>query len=100
MNRNISTLGEKKSDLRSLEILQEKSQRVPEDPRMPLSEVEVLVTPFLDSLEELLEERKISEAVMTVESFKKTWSTAFMQGEAVTEDYTGQIGSIADELFF
>jgi len=98
MNRNISTLGEKKSDLRSLEILQEKSQRVPEDPRMPLSEVEVLVTPFLDSLEELLEERKISEAVMTVESFKKTWSTAFMQGEAVTEDYTGQIGSIADEI--
>ena len=98
MTQNISALGEKKADLRSLEILQEKSKRTPEDPHFPLSQVDILVSPFLSTLETLLEERKISEAVMEIESFKKTWGAAFKQTESVTEDYTGQMVATADEI--
>ena len=97
-NQNISALGGKKADLRSLEILQEKSQRAPEDPRLPLSKVDILVSPFLNSLETLLEERKLSEAIVEIESFKKTWGNAFNKNESITEDYTSQITAIADEI--
>lgn len=94
----ISDLGNKKAELRSLEILQEKSQKALEDPRIPSSKVTVLVDPFLQSLENLLEERKVSEAIVEIEDFRKSWEATFQQSDEVQEDYSGQITNLAQDI--